>query len=1005
VKRLLWPLVMVAVAVLASVVMAAEVGKIAGKAVDAASKEPIPSVNVTIVGTTAGASTNADGEFFILNVPVGTYEVRVSSLGYETQNITGVQVLADQTFELNLQLKETVLQGQEVNVVAERDVIKRDVSNTVRSVTAQELNALPVTTYQQALAATAGVVGQGNNLHFRGGRNTEVLYLVDGMEVKDPQFATRSLNISEDAVGEMQVLTAGFNAEFGEAQSAVVNLVVREGDPQYHGRVEHMMDGGTPNNGHYQDYDYTTGTLSGPEPITQQLLPRLGMKIPGNMNFFASGTAWGRNTNENGVWINTDRWYRHQLTNIFGLDARKNQAFTNSNLKLTYNPTPKYKIGLSWNQAQTWANPYSWRMSRRFPDDFTQEEQSLGTHALSQIQGFTSNATDYANIYGKDDDHDGRVDEEALNWQDDDGDGLIDEDLQPYNFNGNDNTRTDVIRDQQFGLMFDHNVNQKTFYTIRLSGYSADRQRAGANKPYREYGQASEAFVDLPDGQGKYNHRYDLGEPFTDVNGNGMWDFNNPDNFYPAVNGFAIMGDGLSGITSQLVPDWAHFTSQTFTFKGDLTSQVTPRHMLKSGLEFNYYNTSSEDRPYTALNSSGIYTDVYRYYPTSGAAYVQDKMEYRDIIVNAGLRADYWKIGGNRIEDPLFRVTGNDNYVDYEPPKKNGELYVSPRLGIAYSVTANDVFHFNYGYFYQRAQQDYYFTAVNQIQTGGTPVIGNPGLKPMKTIAYELGVRHQFAGDFLLDVSTYYKDIKNWVNTAAQNQLFYDLYRRLIVGSNAAIYYNADYAAVRGIELNLTKDYGSHLSGRLTYTLSWATGKNSYDLGSQVTRSNYLDPKRETPLAWDRRHQFVFNLGYNTPLEGKPFTEKWFKSGWSANVLSQALSGLPYTPTYGNGTDVFGQEFAKNTPWTYSTDVNLSRTFGSGPVKWRAMLEVRNLFDVTNVLGWDINPNTIDTYLNGEPGYVNDISSPNYGQNPKSGPNPDAWDVRRLVRFGLALEF
>ncbi len=311
------------------------------------------------------------------------------------------------------------------------------------------------------------------------------------------------------------------------------------------------------------------------------------------------------------------------------------------------------------------------------------------------------------------------------------------------------------------------------------------------------------------------------------------------------MNGFAIAGDGLSGTTQQLVPHWADYETQIYTVKGDLTSQVTQRHLLKGGLEYNYYNTASASRPYPAISNggTGIYTDVYRYYPSSAAAYLQDKMEYRDIIINAGLRLDYWRIGGNEVRHPKARDPGATNYVDYEPPSENGDLYLSPRLGIAYSVTENDVFHFNYGYFYQRGQQDYYFTAVNQLQTGGTPIIGNPALDPQRTIAYELGVRHQFAYDFLLDVATYYKDIQNWINTASQNQLYYELYGRSPVGSNAAIYYNADFASVRGMEFNLTKSYGARFSGRATYTLAWATGKNSYDIGSDVTRQNYIDPE------------------------------------------------------------------------------------------------------------------------------------------------------------------
>ncbi len=146
-----------------------------------------------------------------------------------------------------------------------------------------------------------------------------MLYLVDGMQVKDPQFQTRSLDVAQGSISEMQVLTAGFDAEYGEAQSAVVNLVIKEGDPVYHGRIEQQSDFKSLEGGnHYQDYDYTEGSLSGPEPVTMKLLPKLGVRIPGTMSFFGSGTAWGRNATGTGVWVNTDRWYRHQVTDLFG---------------------------------------------------------------------------------------------------------------------------------------------------------------------------------------------------------------------------------------------------------------------------------------------------------------------------------------------------------------------------------------------------------------------------------------------------------------------------------------------------------------------------------------------------------------------------------------------------------------------------------------------------------------------------------------------------------------
>ncbi len=319
-KRLFWGLVALAAS---SAAWAQGTGKLAGTVVDASTNDPIPGANITVEGTIRGATTNVDGEFFVLNLPIGTYTVKVTTIGFETQNVTGVTIASEQTTELNIRLKETVLEGQEVTITAERDVVKRDVASTVRTVDTREITELPVTQFSDALARQAGVVGSGTNLHIRGGRRDEILFLVDGMSVRDPQFQRRYLQVPKAAIGEMQVMTAGFSAEYGEAQSAVVNLVTRDGDRKYTGHVEHVMDldgfgngkfsdlgnsvaGDLPHqpddrkNG-YQNYDYTEMSISGPEPITDRLLPQLGVEVPGFTSIFASGTFWSRNANEFGT--------------------------------------------------------------------------------------------------------------------------------------------------------------------------------------------------------------------------------------------------------------------------------------------------------------------------------------------------------------------------------------------------------------------------------------------------------------------------------------------------------------------------------------------------------------------------------------------------------------------------------------------------------------------------------------------------------------------------------
>ncbi len=990
------------------VLFAGDGGKISGVVLDAASREPIPSVNIQVEGTNAGATTDLNGEFFILNVPIGTFDLKVTSLGYETQRITGVIVRGEMTSEVKIALKEAVIQGQEVTIEAKVDVVRKDQPSTLKSLTTAEIEALPVTNYRDAVAVTAGAVGERDNLHIRGGRRDEVMYLVDGIPVKDQQFQRRALDVPQSAINELQILTAGFSAEYGESQSAVVDLTVKEGAPEYNGRIEHVSDFSGLKN--YQDYDYTEATFSGPEPITQQLLPRLGARIPGDMYLFTSGVMTGKNTNDNGVWIDSDRWYRHPMTDFIGWDVRKNYASSNSSMKVTYLPAEKHKITAGWNQSQRWENPYWFRLSRTYPNDFSLDQQQLGIWNLASIVRTTSDARNFDNLFGQDDDRDARTDEEALNGADDDGDGLIDEDLQYYTYNANNHTRTDRVRDQLFYTTYTNNLNAKTFFTLRLGAYRATRTLAGGNKSYSEYGLASEPFVDLPDATGFKNGRYDIGEPFTDQDGDGMHDINNPANDYPDIYGFHIAGDGLAGNFQQLVPDWAYFESTNFTLRSELNSQVHPRHLIKSGLEYDYRNVAAEDRPYTSVDRpyETEYVDVYRYYPNAAAAFLQDKMEFRDITVNAGLRMDYYNVPGSVLQDRQYDIRGpNRGYFYYEKPPKNGRTYMSPRLGVAYSVSERDVFHFNYGYFYQRGRDDYYFTQVNQLIIGGTPVQGNPGLKPQKTIAYELGVRHQFGIDFLLDVGAYYKDINDLIQSGSVNKQRYEDGLDPFVGENPSQYYNIDYGSVRGFEFNLSKSYASHFAGRATYTLAWASARNAYDRGSDEARDpSFVRTAKENPVGWDRRHQIVLNLGYKLPLKGSPWSTAWLRSGWQVNVLMQSLSGLPYTPTADpqGGEEIPGQDFSKRSSWTHVTDLNLGRNFRFGGLNWTFLAEVRNLFDRQNVLGWDANQYTIDTY-SGTPGYINDPTSPNRGDSPVSGANPDAFDERRLVRAGLAVEF
>lgn len=213
-------------------------GKLTGKVIDAQTGEPLIGANVLIENTNLGAAAGVDGTYFVLNIPPGTYRVKISYIGYETTTVDEVKIIVDQTTSLPVELRAKSVQVDEIVVTAKTPLIHRDLTSSVSVLTRDEIEALPVANFTELLALQAGVIGSGSNLHIRGGRSNEVAYLVDGMYVQDPLLGGLATQINNDAIQEMSLLSGTFNAEYGNALSGVVNIVTRDGGEKLAGKVE-----------------------------------------------------------------------------------------------------------------------------------------------------------------------------------------------------------------------------------------------------------------------------------------------------------------------------------------------------------------------------------------------------------------------------------------------------------------------------------------------------------------------------------------------------------------------------------------------------------------------------------------------------------------------------------------------------------------------------------------------------------------------------------------------
>lgn len=159
-------------------------GKIAGTVSDTETGEPLAGVNVYLVGTTSGAASDENGHYNILNIQPGIKTVEISMIGYEVVRITEVRVISDQTTRLNVGLQSETMGTEAIVIVADREIIKPDVSASRTSITSDEIDALPQVSVEDVVQMQAGVE---DGLSIRGGGADEALFLFDGFAMRDPR--------------------------------------------------------------------------------------------------------------------------------------------------------------------------------------------------------------------------------------------------------------------------------------------------------------------------------------------------------------------------------------------------------------------------------------------------------------------------------------------------------------------------------------------------------------------------------------------------------------------------------------------------------------------------------------------------------------------------------------------------------------------------------------------------------------------------------------------------
>lgn len=519
-------IMMVALLFTVSSVFAASVGRIKGTVTDSKTGEPLYGVSVQIEGTTMGAKTNMDGDFIIISVPPGTYNLVFTYIGYESYSMTDVQVSTDQTAERNLSMKQSVLQtGKVTTVTGQRKGIDFLQTGTVTIKTQKAIQVAPVATVDDLLARETGItVDPEGELHIRGGRAGETTYLVDGVNYSDPLGGRApvdaGINISSSAVLELQVIKDGFDPEYGEALSGVVMITSPEGSPEKtRTRVHYYTDDfGSDNlNDYSENYDRLEFSISGPDPVlTNRILPALGIDYfqDKDFTFYMYSQAVKTDTRLPYWRYNTTATQKtYSDFSLLGINVPDRQSnLYNLDATLAFNPTANMHAKALFKGSWSNQTVFDWR-HRYSPA--TAPILTFNTRTVSvQLKQVISKSTDYEmnlSYFGT------RLDQKP-------GDP---------NHPGQTLDPDEFLFQDQYEQYDDLNRNNRyDSYEPFLNIFKDTVQWGAIYIPFRNSGDVLVA----DDAQigGLWFPLYDLndngvlddfeGEPFADLNGNGIWD-------------------------------------------------------------------------------------------------------------------------------------------------------------------------------------------------------------------------------------------------------------------------------------------------------------------------------------------------------------------------------------------------------------------------------------------------------------------------------------------------
>ncbi|MFH1851938.1 MAG: carboxypeptidase-like regulatory domain-containing protein [Candidatus Neomarinimicrobiota bacterium] len=827
-----------------SIGFAATTGKIAGHISDASTGDALQGVNIIVDKTHLGAASDLDGYFVILNVTPGTLILKVFMMGYANVTVNNVVVAINQTTNIDVQMNADVLNMAEVTVVAERPIVEEGVSHSKLNISSETIETMPVTSVNEVIGLQAGV----EDLSIRGSSSSETAYVVDGFIMNDERSNVPYSSVALSSVKEITVQTGGFNGEYGNSRSGVINIITEEGDPNHYSGTFHF---------NYRPPGAKHFGISPYDPDSYFLRPYLDEAV------CWTGTSSGEpyeDSNSNGKWdtgesftdYNGDgtRSYwdaatRSEYPTFMGWNAISEALMADDDPSNDLSPEAAKKL-------------FEWQHRRQ--GDITKPDYTLDFSVGGPIPGIGKNLgnlrfnfsyRDYQSMFVYPLSVDAYKDNIVrLKLTSDIGDmklsifgsyGLT-ESVSPYNWT---QTPTGTVLQSVysvanlisgealfvpsyyspteiyhtvFGLKLTHIVSNKTFYELSM------QNQINRYNTYQTDARDSTLYTPIP-GYADY---------FVDESPYGFYD----------ASGLTSIGDEMR------IGGWMNLgrdksINRTYRIKFDVTSQVNPANQIRAGFEtvINNYDIKS-----FAVNS-GMSTwnreQIYEVSPFRLGAYINDQLEFKGLIANLSLRLDYSNPNTKYfILDPYdnYFKSGQGNLIEENAPAEDAdpELTLSPRLGISHPISATSKLYFNYGHYRSEASSSSRFSLQREYN-GQITDVGNPNLQQEKTVAYEIGYSQSLFDQYLINLAGYYKNVTN--------QVGWVVYESINTAVDYVVADNNQYEDIRGAEITIEKRSGDWLTGFVNYTYMI----NTY--GYFGLLENYENPTKMREYLKDNEYQ------------------------------------------------------------------------------------------------------------------------------------------------------